>query len=320
MLLTPEIITILALDFIFLFFGTIAFFISIRIARYWDLNSTTQLQYKLEKQSFLVATIIKYIFIVKLPLFLFFIFTADKLSNIIVGAMCAAGVVSSVSFGSAMFFYKILNLYIFGFWLVLNHFDLKNENQPYTRYKFLLYAIGFVFLLIEIYLDIDFFTSLDVSKLVSCCGALFSAASTSSFSFIFTINKLYFVYIFYAVFALLMISYIFKNAFIILSLNIIYVFIAIISLIVFFGTYIYQLPTHHCPFCMLQKNYDYIGYVLYIALYAGTFYGISGAIMSLLEKKKEKFYYNISTIFNIVYAIIISAYPIIYYIKHGAWL
>ena len=320
MLLTPEIITILALDFIFLFFGAIAFFISIRIARYWDLNSTTQLQYKLEKQSFLVATIIKYIFIIKLPLFLFFIFTADKLSDIITGAMCGAGVVNSVSFGSAMFFFKILNLYIFGFWLVLNHFDLKNENQPYTRYKFLLYSVGFIFLLIELYLDVDFFSSLDVSKLVSCCGTLFSAASTSSFSFIFTINKLYFVYIFYAVFALLLISYIFKNSFMILGLNVIYIFISIISLIVFFGTYIYQLPTHHCPFCMLQKDYDYIGYVVYITLYVGTFYGISGAIMSLLERKKEKFYYNVSIIFNIAYAIIVSAYPIIYYIKHGAWL
>jgi len=320
MLLTPEIITILALDFIFLFFGTVAFLISIKIVRFWNLNSTSNLQYKLEKQSFLVATIIKYIFIVKLPLFLFFIFTADKLSDVITGAMCGAGVVNSVSFGSAMFFYKILNLYIFGFWLVLHHFDLKNESQPYTRYKFMLYIIGFIFLLIEIYLEIDFFTSLDVSKLVSCCGTLFSAASTSSFSFIFTINKLYFVYMFYTVFMFLILSYMLKNAWMILSLNIAYIFISIISLIIFFGTYIYQLPTHHCPFCMLQKDYDYIGYVLYITLYIGTFYGVSGAIMSLLEKNKEKFYYNISIVFNTVYALIVSAYPIIYYMKHGAWL
>ncbi len=320
MLLTPEIITILALDFIFLFFGIIAFFISIKIVKFWNLNSTSNLQYKLEKQSFLVATIIKYIFIVKLPLFLFFIFTADKLSDVITGAMCGAGVVNSVSFGSAMFFYKILNLYIFGFWLVLHHFDLKNENQPYTKYKFWLYIVGFIFLLIEIYLEIDFFTSLDVSKLVSCCGTLFSAASTSSFSFIFTINKLYFVYLFYAVFTLLILSYILKNSWMILGLNIVYVFISIISLIIFFGTYIYQLPTHHCPFCMLQKDYDYIGYVLYITLYIGTFYGVSGAIMSILEKNKEKFYYNVSIVFNIIYALIVSAYPITYYIKNGVWL
>ncbi len=320
MLLTPEIITILTLDFIFAFFGLIAFIISINIVRKWNLNSTTPTQYKLEKQSFLVATIIKYIFIIKLPLFLFFIFTADKLSDIITGAMCAAGVVSSVSFGTSMFVYKILNLYLFGFWLVLNHYDLKKENQPYTRYKFMLYVLGFFLLSIEIYYDISFFTSLDVSKLVSCCGTIFSAASSSSISFIFSINKIYFVYLFYISFTFVLLSYLFKNSIAIFVSNFIYIFIAIISLIMFFGTYIYQLPTHHCPFCLLQKNYYYIGYILYVALYAGTFYGISGAIMSKLEHKPQKFYYNISIIFDIIYALIVSAYPIVYFLRNGVWL
>ncbi len=320
MLLTPEIITILALDFIFIFFGAIAFFISIKIVKSWDLNSTSQTQYKLEKQSFLVSTIIKYIFILKLPLFLFFIFTADKLSDIITGAMCGAGVVNSVSFGSSMFFYKILNLYIFGFWLVLNSYDLKKENQPYTKYKFWLYIFGFIFLLTEIYLEIDFFLSLDVSKLVSCCGTLFSAASKSSISFIYNINKIYFVYLFYALYLLLCIAYIFKNSIAILLSNVSFIFVSIISLIMFFGTYIYQLPTHHCPFCMLQKDYYYIGYVLYIALYVGTFYGVSGAIMSMLERRKERFYYNVSMIFNTIYMLIVSAYPIVYFMKNGVWL
>jgi len=320
MLLTPEIITVLTLDFIFAFFGLIAFIISVKIVRFWNLDSTSQTQYKLEKQSFLVATIIKYIFIVKLPLFLFFIFTADKLSDIITGAMCAAGVVSSASFGSTMFIYKILNLYIFGFWLVLNHYDIKDEKLPYVKYKFLIYIIGYIFLLIEIYYDIKFFESLDVSKLVSCCGTIFSAASTSAISFIYEVKKIYFVYIFYTIFLFGIFTYIFKNAIGILIFNITYVIIAIISLIMFFGTYIYQLPTHHCPFCMLQKDYYYIGYVLYITLYIGTFTGISGAIMSIIKKKSQKFYYNVSLIFNTIYAIIISTYPIVYHLKNGVWL
>jgi hypothetical protein len=320
MLLTPEIITILTLDFIFLFFGLIAFIISVKIVKNWDLNSTTKAQYKLEKQSFLVSTIIKYIFIVKLPLFLFFIFTADKLSDIITGAMCAAGVVSSVDFGSSMFVYKILNLYIFGFWLVLNNYDIKNEKLPFVRYKFMLYIVGFITLAIETYYDIHFFKSLDVSKLVSCCGTIFSSASTSAISFIYTMDKIDFIYAFYAVFICLMISYLVKNHFLILILNILYIIIAIVSLIMFFGTYIYQLPTHHCPFCMLQKDYYYIGYVLYISLYIGTFYGISGAIMSIIKKKSQKFYYNISFVFNAIYALIVSIYPIVYHIKNGVWL
>lgn len=320
MLLSPEIITILVLDFIFLFFGTIAFVISIRIVRYWDMNSTKPIQYKLEKQSFLVSTIIKYIFIVKLPLFLFFIYTADKLSDIIIGAMCAAGVVSSVPFSEAMFFFKILNLYIFGFWLVLNRFDLKKENQPYTKLKFWLYIVGYILLLVEIYYEIDFFLSLDVGKLVSCCSTIFSAATKSSFSFIYSINKLYLVYAFYGVFLFSILAYILKNSIAILLCNVSFIFIAIVSLIMFFGTYIYQLPHHHCPFCVLKKDYYYIGYVLYVTLYIGTFYGISGAIMSMLEKKKEKFYYNISMIFNTIYTLIVSAYPIVYFMKNGVWL
>ncbi|MCF6173345.1 MAG: hypothetical protein L3J44_06130 [Campylobacteraceae bacterium] len=320
MLLTPEIITILTLDFIFAFFGLIAFVISIKIVKNWNLSSTSAVQYKLEKQSFLVATIIKYIFIVKLPLFLFFIFTADKLSDIITGAMCAAGVVSSASFGSTMFVYKIFNLYLFGFWLVLNHYDIKDEKLPYVRYKFLLYAIGFISLVIEIYYDISFFESLDVSKLVSCCGTIFSTTSTSAISFIYTIKKIYFVYAFYAVFIFGLLVYLLRNAYLIFIFNIFYLIVAIFSLIMIFGTYIYQLPTHHCPFCMLQKNYYYIGYVLYIALYVGTFFGMSGAIMSLIKKKSQNFYYNISLIFIVIYAIIISIYPIVYHIKNGVWL
>ncbi|MDX1808784.1 MAG: hypothetical protein R3331_04550 [Sulfurospirillaceae bacterium] len=320
MLLTPEIISILTLDFIFLAFGAIAFFISLKIYLKWDLNSTSQMQYQLENQSHLVATIIKYIFALKLPLFLFFVFTADKLSNVIPGAMCAAGVVDSVDFSTAMFFFKILNLYVFGFWLILHTYDIKDENLPYTKYKFLLFCVGFILIMIEIFYEVSFFTSLDTSKIVSCCGTIFSSASASSLSFIFQINKIYFVYTFYAVLALIVAFYITKRYIAYLLLNIAYLIISIVSLIMFFGTYIYQLPTHHCPFCLLQKDYDYIGYLLYATLYIGTFYGISGAIMSIIKEQKQTKYYNISLTSNIIYALIVSAYVIIYFLRNGVWL
>ena len=77
MTLTPEIISLLALDAIFFFFSLIAFFLSVKIYFKWNRASTSVLQYELEKQSYLVSVIIKYIFVLKLPLFLFFIFTCD---------------------------------------------------------------------------------------------------------------------------------------------------------------------------------------------------------------------------------------------------
>ena len=50
MLLTPEIIAILMIDSIFLFFAIFIFCISIAIVLRWDINSTSKQQYQLEKK------------------------------------------------------------------------------------------------------------------------------------------------------------------------------------------------------------------------------------------------------------------------------
>jgi len=316
MLLTPEIIAILILNFIFLVFGVVAFYLSIKIFLRWDINSTKPLQYKLESQSFLVATVIKYIFIIKLPLFLFFIFTQDKISLLIPGAMCAVGVVNSTIYGLYLFILKILNLYIFGFWLLLHKIDTKKEEQPYTKMKFLIFIVGFLFLVAESILEIAMFSSLDIDKIVSCCGTLFSATSTSNISLIFQLDNSLIVSLFYANF-ILMLSWR-KNKIVFITTNILYIFTSIISLILFFGTYIYQLPTHHCPFCFLQKDYFYIGYILYTTLFIGTFFGISSSILAIITKSKHN--PKISLLFNFFYLSIVTLYVIIYYIRNGVLL
>ncbi len=56
--------------------------------------------------------------------------------------------------------------------------------------------------------------------------------------------------------------------------------ISIVALISFISMYYYELPTHHCPFCILHPEYGYVGYLLYISLLAGAVSGLGvGAIM-----------------------------------------
>jgi hypothetical protein len=320
MILTPEIIAILILDIIFLCFSAIAFVLSLSIVFKWNLTLVSALQYQLEKRAILVATIIKYIFVLKLPLFLFFIFTADKISGVITGAMCAAGVVNSIDFGLWLFVFKILNLYIFGFWILLHVEDMKDEKLPFTKLKFSIFLVAFLLLIVEIFYEISFFTSLDVDKIVSCCGTLFSVATTSSISFIFNISNPAIVWAFYLVFTLYLLAYFIKNSHFFILVNIAFFVTSVLSLILFFGTYIYELPTHHCPFCFLQKDYYYVGYVLYITLFSGTFLGISGSILSLLKPQRVKGYYNTSLLFNVLYTLIVTAYPVVFYIRNGVWL
>jgi len=321
MMLSPEVIALLLLDALFLLFGTLAFILSLSIARNWDADSSSERQYALEKKALLVATIIKYIFYLKLPLFLFFIFTSDTISNLITGAMCAAGVVNSVDFGLMLFGFKIINLYFFGFWLLLHAIDMRDEALPYTKTKFSLFVLFFLFLVAEILCDFYFFNALNIDKIVSCCGTLFSAASSSSFAFMFDMDSRIVLALFYALFVLHVTFFYLKEPLGFLLTNALFLPIAILSLILFFGTYVYELPTHHCPFCLLQKEYYYVGYLLYITLFGGTFFGISAGLMSLIEKgKRRNALYTASLWFTTAYVGIVSAYPLVYVYRNGVWL
>ena len=320
MTLTPEIIAILMLDGLFLFFSSIAFVLSLKLYWYWDRDATSLLQYRLEKESYLVGLIIKYIFMLKVPLFLFFIYTCDTLSGIITGAMCAAGVVNSVDFGLFLLLFKLLNLYLFGFWLLLHVRDVESELQPYIRQKSLFFGIVFFFFVAEIVLEILFFTSLNISKIVSCCGTLFSASTQSSLSFLFLMENWMIVSLFYASFVFMLEGFMVKNSAVYLFSNLLFLFFAIVSLILFFSTYVYELPTHHCPFCLLQSDYYGVGYFLYATLFLGTFYGICGVVISTLTKGFILRAMRLSIFFNSVYVLIVSAYVVVYFLKNGVWL
>ena len=56
--------------------------------------------------------------------------------------------------------------------------------------------------------------------------------------------------------------------------------ISVASLISFISIYIYELPTHHCPFCILQQEYHYIGYPLYLTLLGGALTGLGVGVLT----------------------------------------
>ncbi len=319
MLLTPEVLTINILNLLFLIFASIAFYYSVKIVLKYDFNATTTLQYNLEKQSYLVAIIIKFIFYIKVLLFIFFIFTLDNISNILPGAMCGAGVVNATEYGNYLLILKIINLYIFAYWLVLNSEDMKSEKQIYLKLKFKVYIFAYFLLMLEIGLESMMFFSIDTKSVVDCCGSIFSTTDGTYMAQLLNIDPAILLSSFYAVFAFIIIAYILKNRYLFSLMNLLFAIVALVSLIAFFGTYIYELPTHHCPFCLLQKDYNYVGYFLYIFLFIGTFYGIVLGLISF-NKEDENVKYKISLLFTTLYMFFVSYYPLSYYIKNGVWL
>ena len=318
-LLSNEVIIFLFIESLLLCILFIAIYFTSIILKNWNFNSTTSSQYKLEKQSYLVTVIIYFTLIVKLFLVPYFAYTVDILSAIVPGAMCGAGVISSNDYGESLLILKIIMLFLVSSWLIINKLDIQKKNFPYLKKKFLYFILIFTFIILEFILDILYFTDISTLSIATCCSAIYSSdGSINPLPLGLNLDSL--LISFYLLYILTFISNIKQNRYLSGILNISFLYIAYYAILYFFGTYVYELPTHHCPFCMLQKDYYYIGYFIFISLFLGVFFGMVNSILSILTKDSIIKYYKYSNIFNTLFVAICTLYVIVYYIKNGVLL
>ncbi|MEA2019514.1 MAG: hypothetical protein U9N59_13830 [Campylobacterota bacterium] len=318
-LLSNEVIIFLFIESILLFTLFIAIYFIVAILKNWNFNSTTSAQYQLEKQSYLVTVIIYFTLIVKIFLVPYFTYTVDILSAIVPGAMCGAGVISSNDFGENLLVLKIILLFFISFWLIINKLDIEKKNFPYLKKKFLFFIIIFLFIILEFTLDILYFTDISTLSIATCCSAIYSSdGSINPLPLGLNLNSL--LILFYLLYIMILISNIKQNQYLSALLNVSFLYISYYAILYFFGTYVYELPTHHCPFCMLQKDYSYIGYVIFITLFLGTFFGIINFILTIFTKGLIVKYYKYSNIFNTLFVLTCSLYVVSYYIRNGVFL
>jgi len=319
MFLMPEVFINIFVDTTIYIFFLISLYIAILVVKYFDINKDTYLQYSLEKRTYLVSTIVQYGQFLKIVLFFYFIFTLDKLSNIIPGAMCAAGVITANRYGVGLLVLKVLNLYLFGLWILANRVDLNTKDYRFTKFKFKFFIAIFLLITIELILEFLYFNAIDISKIVSCCGVLFNPISSSSVSLLLQIPTKIVVIVFYSLFIIGLVAAYFKRRAIYCFLNILFLIFSILAIIQFFSPYIYELPTHKCPFCFLQKEYFFVGYIIYSALFLGTFFAFSEWFGAKFLKKELNFF-KASIFFNLIFVMILTSYVFVYYIKNGVWL
>ncbi len=318
-LLSPEIIIIFIEDVLLLGFNSLAVFLAYGIQQRFDLNQTTALQYRLERQTYLVSTIIRFSLFIKIFSFAFFIFTLDKLSNFIPGAMCGVGVTNASPYGLYVLLIKLFSIYLYGFWLLIDREDQKTENYNYTVKKFRYFIAIYLFFLIELSLQYLYLSDINPEEIVSCCGTVFNAANTSFTGQLLKIPNGIVLPSFYAIFVLLIWTSLRRDVIWTGILNLFFLAFGLLAMISFFSTYIYELPSHQCPFCLLQSDYFYVGYLIYALLLSGTFFGVAALFLKLFYGIQLKVL-KLSILFNLAFVILVSAYPLFYYIRNGVWL
>ena len=251
----------------------------IRILRYWDITSGSELQLGLERTTYLISTIISYFLVFQLVSLFLFIFTADSICNLFVGAMCAVGTLSVNGFGYPTLLLKVLSFLLAGLWLILNHADSLGYDYPLIRTKYRLLLIMAPLILAESLVQGIYFMGLKPDIITSCCGSLFSPASRGIATEIVNAPAMPMLALFCissaATFAAGLRFYRSGSGgalFAILSAA--QPPVALAAVISVISLYIYAMPSHHCPFCILQQEYRFIGYPIYIAIFAAATTGM----------------------------------------------
>lgn len=290
MILNPAIIALIISSLLITFYAAYASLFGLQIIRHWDIHSGSERQLTLERRTYLISTLMANLFGLSLFSTFLFIYTADHLHTLFVGAMCAAGTLNVNAYGYPLLVVKILNFFLCGLWLILNHADSLGTDYPLIRPKYRFMIAITVLLAIETLFTLFYFGLIRADVITSCCGTLFSTDSESVAGDLAALPSYITKVLLFSGMALLVRSGIHfrmtgKGALFFGWLSAGMLIFSLAAVIAFISVYFYQLPTHHCPFDMLQSDYHYIGYPLYAALFVG---GITGTGVGLVDRYKGR--------------------------------
>ena len=284
MILHPGILALLVSSLLICLMTLYAAVYGIQILRRWDIKSGSELQLTLERQTYLVSTILSYALVFQILSLFLFIHTADSLHGLFTGAMCAAGTLNVNSAGYPTLVLKVVTCIVAGVWLILNHADTRGYDYPLIKVKYFLLQILAALLLLETLSQFGFFSRLRGDVITSCCGRLFSVERPGIAGDIAGLPPGIMEPVFFAGMAVTVICGVFfclkgRGGYLFSAASSLTFMIAAASLVSFICLYFYELPTHHCPFCILQKEYGHVGYVLYAALLGGGVAGLGTGVL-----------------------------------------
>jgi len=289
MILHPPILALLVGSLLVSFLLVLASWYAIRILRHWDLQSGSELQLALERRTYLISTVMTYACAFQVVSLFLFIYTADDLAPLFVGAMCAVGTLFVNPYGYPTLMLKVVNAVLAGAWLIVNHADNQGRDYPLIRKKYACLLALAPVVWIEAAAQGAYFAGLKANVITSCCGTLFSTATPGVASELAALPSIPMKIAFYTVVAALLASgtwYAWRasGGYVVALLSVLAFLTSIAALISFISLYIYELPTHHCPFCILQREYYFIGYPMYGLLICGV---IAGLGLGLLYRWRQ---------------------------------
>ena len=257
---------------------------AVDVIRHWDISSGSERQLALERRTYLMSTLLVFVLATQLLALLLFVFNADKMAPMFVGAMCAVGTFNVNPYGFPALIAQIAVFFLAAMWLAVNHFDIQAPDYPLVRVKYTLLLVMAPALVAAFALQLQYFLGLKADVITSCCSRVFSANAKGLSGDLAVLPPVPSMIAFFIALlvAVAMAGYAVARQhggyFVAFTSAVAFV-AALAGILSFLSLYIYEHPHHHCPFCVLQAEYRYQGYWLYVPLFVATAAGLgAGAI------------------------------------------
>ncbi len=334
MFLNPWSLALCLLSGLSIFLIGVACKTALKVIRHWDPAADSQQQIALESEIWLSSTLVQYGLAFQVMSLFLYVLAADYFSQMLSGAMCATGSLLANDYGVPLLLVKIVSVFFCGLWIVFHQLDISSERYPLVRIKYIFLLLLLPLLLVDTALLFFYLGGLEPDIITSCCAVIFEegqggliqnlvAGQDDQGSLIFYYGVMLFLVVtgllawWYQKLSLYLVYGLIMAAFFVLSLN---------TLITILSSYIYAMPFHNCPFCMLKREYGYIGFFIYVPLFISVFCGITPMLVQTCRAKAglaitvvnlQKKCMAVSVVALLVYGALSSYHYIIYSLMGG---
>lgn len=289
MILSPPVLALLCCSLLVCALALVATGAGVAAAVGWDPESWDARQLARERRALLAETALALVLAWQMVSLFLFVATAERLHPLLPGAMCAAGTLNASRFGYPALGLKTAGFVLAGLWLVVHRASPGAAGTGLVRAKHLSLVPLSALLVAENGVQLRFFADLDPAVITSCCATVFAEGGGGLGAGLASLPTGATRASFFGLLASALVAggcsvsrrrspAPFSVLAVLLGAA------GLAALVAWVAPAVYQLPTHHCPFCLLSADHGRVGYALYLLLAAGVLAGGGSGLVHALRR------------------------------------
>jgi hypothetical protein len=328
MFLNPWSLALTLCSLVVLGLGAVAGKTAVRVLCFWEPGSDSNQQIRLENEIWLSSTLVAYGLGLQIITLILFVLAADQFCQVIVGAMCATGALLANPYGMPALLVKLFGVFFYGFWILLHQLDIRSEHYPLVRIKYLALLLLLPMLILDVTLQTLYIAGIKPDIITSCCAVVFgeSIGGGSNLLIGYSPQELLVAFIVTIIGLVILGRGLLQRwqpwlAGLYAAGWLWFFGLALVVITTVISSYVYAMPYHKCPFCLLKPEYHYFGFALYGALVPATFFGASAAFAGLVRGKRGlagvvERYQQLAMKLSLVLLVLFSGMSFYHYLKY----